>query len=185
MKSVAIEEGNTEGEPALVARAQHGDVRAFEQLYGLYLDRIYGLCMRLVRNTAVAEDCTQQAFVNAWSALPEFEGRSSFGTWIHRIAANVAIGDRRNVARFPQGHSSDVEGIGGPVIFDTPVEVRDIEAAIQDLPDGARDVLILSGIYGFSHAEVATTLGIAEGTCRAQLHRAREILRDRLQLDGK
>jgi RNA polymerase sigma-70 factor (ECF subfamily) len=185
MKSVAIEDSNTEGEPTLVVRAQRGDARAFEQLYRLYLDRIYGLCMRLVRNTAAAEDCTQQAFVNAWTALPGFEVRSSFGTWIHRIAANVAIGDRRKAARFPQSVSGEVEGIGGPVIFDTPMEVRDIEAAIQALPDGARHVLVLCGIYGFSHAEVATMLSIAEGTCRAQLHRAREILRARLHLDGE
>jgi RNA polymerase sigma-70 factor, ECF subfamily len=185
MNSVAVEESKSEGELALVVRAQQGDVRAFEQLYRLYLDRIYGLCMRLVRDTAVAEDCTQQAFVNAWTALPDFKARSSFGTWLHRIAANVAIGDRRKVARYPEGRSSEVEGIGGPAIFDTPVEVRDIEAAIQALPDGARDVLVMCGIYGFSHAEVATLLGVAEGTCRAQLHRAREILRGRLQLDGK
>jgi RNA polymerase sigma-70 factor (ECF subfamily) len=185
MNSVAVEAGDNEGELALVVRAQRGDVRAFEQLYRLYLDRIYGLCMRLVRNTHVAEDCTQQAFVNAWTALPDFKARSSFGTWIHRIAANVAIGDRRKVARFPEGRSPEVEGIGGPITFDTPVEVRDIEVAIQALPDGARDVLVLCGIYGFSHAEVATMLGIAEGTCRAQLHRAREILRGQLHLDGK
>jgi RNA polymerase sigma-70 factor, ECF subfamily len=185
MNSVAVEAGDNEGELALVVRAQRGDVRAFEQLYRLYLDRIYGLSMRLVRNTHVAEDCTQQAFVNAWTALPDFKARSSFGTWIHRIAANVAIGDRRKVARFPEGRSPEVEGIGGPITFDTPVEVRDIEVAIQALPDGARDVLVLCGIYGFSHAEVATMLGIAEGTCRAQLHRAREILRGQLHLDGK
>jgi RNA polymerase sigma-70 factor (ECF subfamily) len=184
MNSVAVEESNTEGDLALVTRAQHGDVRAFEQLYRQYLERIYGLCVRLVRDTALAEDCTQQAFVNAWTALPDFKARSSFGTWLHRIAANVALGDRRKAARYPQGLSPEVDAIGGPVMFDTPVEVRDIEAAIQSLPDGARDVLVLCGIYGFSHAEVATMLGLAEGTCRAQLHRAREILRDRLHLDG-
>jgi RNA polymerase sigma-70 factor (ECF subfamily) len=185
MISAAVQESNTEGELALVARAQRGDVPAFEQLYRLYLARIYGLCMRLVRNTAAAEDCTQQAFVNAWRALPEFKARSSFGTWLHRIAANVALGDRRKVARSPESFSAPVEAMGGPVIFDTPVEVRDIEAAIQALPDGARDVLVLCGIYGFSHAEVAAMLGLAEGTCRAQLHRAREILRGQLHLDGK
>jgi RNA polymerase sigma-70 factor (ECF subfamily) len=185
MNSVAVEKNNTEGELALVVRAQHGDVRAFEQLYRLYLNRIYGLCVRLVRNPTIAEDCTQQAFVNAWTALPDFKARSSFGTWIHRIAANVAIGDRRKVARFPEGFSPEVGGIGGSVMFDTPVEVRDIETAIQALPDGARDVLVLCGIYGFSHGEAATMLGLAEGTCRAQLHRAREILRARLHLDGK
>ncbi|HEV2703296.1 MAG TPA: sigma-70 family RNA polymerase sigma factor [Steroidobacteraceae bacterium] len=183
MNSVAVEGCNPEGELALVVRAQHGDLRAFEKLYRAYVDRIYGLCMRLVRNTATAEDCTQQAFVNAWTALPEFKARSSFGTWVHRIAANVALSDRRKVVRVSQGPLPEQES-SGPVIFDTPMEVHDIEAAIQALPDGARDVLILCGIYGFSHAEVATMLGIAEGTCRAQLHRARELLRGRLHLEG-
>lgn len=184
MNSVAVEECNPEGEVALVVRAQHGDLRAFEQLYRAYVERIYGLCVRLVRNTATAEDCTQQAFINAWTALPGFKARSSFGTWMHRIAANVAIGDRRKVARLSQVPSYEPDRNDGPAIFDTPVEVRDIEAAIQALPEGARDVLILCGIYGFSHGEVATMLGTAEGTCRAQLHRARELLRDRLHLDG-
>jgi RNA polymerase sigma-70 factor (ECF subfamily) len=184
MNSVAVEDSDTEGEPALVIRAQHGDVRAFEQLYRLYLDRIYGLCVRLVRNTALAEDCTQQAFVNAWTALPEFKARSSFGTWLHRIAANAALADRRKGLRAATVPTPEVEGIGGPVTFDTPMEVRDIETAIQALPDGARDVLVLCGIYGFSHAEVAALLGLAEGTCRAQLHRARELLRSRLHPDG-
>jgi RNA polymerase sigma-70 factor (ECF subfamily) len=184
MNSVAVEESSAEGEPALVVRAQRGDVRAFEQLYRRYVERIYALCMRLVRNTASAEDCTQQAFVNAWTSLPDFKARSSFGTWMHRIAANVALGDRRKAARYPQGLPPEVDAIGGPVVFDTPLEVRDIEAAIHSLPDGARDVLVLCGIYGFSHAEVATMLGVAEGTCRAQLHRARDILRGRLHLDG-
>jgi len=181
MNSVVVDNCNPEGELALVVRAQHGDLRAFEQLYRLYIDRVYGLCLRLVRNTAAAEDCTQQAFVSAWTALPGFKARSSFGTWLHRIAANAALGDRRKAAR----DSPDASvGASGPIVFDTPVEVRDIEAAIQALPDGARDVLILCGIYGFSHAEVATMLGIAEGTCRAQLHRARDLLRGRLHLDG-
>lgn len=184
MNSVAVDEYNPEGDLALVVRAQHGDLRAFEALYRTYVDRVYGLCMRLVRNTAVAEDCTQQAFVNAWTALPGFKARSSFGTWIHRIAANVALGDRRKVARDSGAPSTDAGDDRGPVVFDTPLEVRDIESAIQALPDGARDVLILCGIYGFSHGEVATLLGVAEGTCRAQLHRARELLRDRLHLDG-
>jgi RNA polymerase sigma-70 factor, ECF subfamily len=184
MNSVAVEDCNPEGEATLVVRAQHGDLRAFEHLYRAYVDRIYGLCVRLVRNAAAAEDCTQQAFINAWAALPGFKARSSFGTWIHRIAANVAIGDRRKVARLAEVSSSEPDRNDGPAIFDTPVEVRDIEAAIQALPEGARDVLILCGIYGFAHGEVATMLGIAEGTCRAHLHRARELLRGRLHLDG-
>lgn len=165
----------------LVARAQGGDVRAFERLYRLYAARIHGLCMRLVRNVAVAEDCTQQAFINAWTALPGFQSRSSFATWLHRIAVNVALAQR---TKDPFRGDSAVVEAACSCTLDTPVEVRDIETAIQALPAGARDVLILCGIYGFSHDEAARMLGIASGTCRAQLHRARELLRERINQDG-
>ena len=167
----------------LIVRAARGDQRAFEQLYRTHVDRVYGLCLRMTRNTATAEDCTQQAFIQAWNALPRFEKRSAFGTWLHRIAVNIVLGQRRGAmdvlltAVPAEAHDTDV-------VFDTPVEVAEMEAAIERLPDGARDVLILSGIYGYSHGETASMLGIAEGTCKAQLHRARQLLRERLSLEA-
>jgi RNA polymerase sigma-70 factor (ECF subfamily) len=171
-------------EQMLVARASRGDQRAFERLYRTHVDRVYGLCLRMTRNAATAEDSTQQAFVRAWESLPRFEGRSAFSTWLHRIAVNVVLGQRRT-------GKGDLVVTGvededdGPVIFDTPVEVAEIEAAIDSLPEGARDVLVLSGIYGYSHVEIAPMLGVAEGACRAQLHRARRLLRERLNLEAR
>ena len=166
----------------LVTRARQGDVRAFEQLYRDHVGRVHGLCLRLTRDGTTAEDCTQQTFINAWSALQSFQERSSLATWLHRIAVNVVLGLRRSRIAVLEESAQELDELDLPLTFDTPVEVADIEAAIGALPDGARHVLVLSGIYGYSHSEVASMLDIAEGTCKAQLHRARQLLRKRLNL---
>lgn len=166
-------------EELLIARAARGDQHAFELLYRAHVDRVHGLCLRMTRNTATAEDSTQQVFIRAWEALPRFERRSAFGTWLHRIAVNVVLGQRRSPRFDPPVAVTDDDD--GPVTFDTPVEVAEIEAAIDSLPEGARDVLILSGIYGYSHVEIAPMLGVTEGACRAQLNRARRLMRERLE----
>jgi len=163
----------------LIARARGRDVRAFEALYRRHVGKVHGLCLRMTGHHDRAEDCTQQTFINAWRALPTFEGRSAFGSWLHRIAVNIVLAQRpRAFEPLP-----DTNDDAGPVVFDTPLEVSAIEAAITGLPPGARDVLVLSGIYGYSHAETAAMLGVAEGTCKAQLHRARGLLRERLGLE--
>jgi RNA polymerase sigma-70 factor (ECF subfamily) len=174
-------------EGALVQRARSGDTRAFERLYREHVGKVYGLCLRMTRDTALAEDCTQETFVNAWRALDRFETRSSLATWLHRIAVNVALGKRRKA--MPVVASSDdieveEEAVETEWTLETPLEVKEIETAIGQLPEGARDVLVLYAIYGYSHAETAQMLGVAEGTCKAQLHRARGLLRDRLGVRG-
>jgi RNA polymerase sigma-70 factor, ECF subfamily len=164
---------------ALLARARGGDVRAFEALYRGHVARVHGLCLRMTREPDRAEDCTQQTFINAWRSLPRFEGRSAFGSWLHRIAMNVVL-SQRPVKFEPLPEAGDVQH---EWTLDTPMEVGAIEAAIAALPPGARDVLILSGIYGYAHTETASMLGIAEGTCKAQLFRARALLRTALGLE--
>ena len=136
-------------------------MRAFERLYRDHVGRVYGLCLRLTRDAAHAEDCVQEAFINAWRALGRFETRSSFSTWLHRIAVNVVLAKRRR----PQLTTELPPGA---------------EEAVGALPQAARDALVLCGIYGYSHGEAAQMLGVAEGTCKAQLHRARALLRSRL-----
>lgn len=176
-----------EWEAGLVQRARGGDVRAFERLYRDHIGNVYGLCLRMTRERTAAEDCAQEAFLNAWRALGRFETRSSFGTWLHRIAVNVVLNRRRRVATQaempPMPADPDEEPAGPPEewTLDTPVEVHEIEAAVGSLPDGARDALVLCGIYGYSHGEASQMLGIAEGTCKAQLHRARALVRGRLE----
>ncbi len=145
------------------------------------MGRVHGLCLRMTRRPDRAEDCTQQAFINAWRALPTFEGRSAFGSWLHRIAVNVVLSQRPvTFEPLPDAGAGEVEHEWS---LDTPLEVGAIEAAIDALPPGARDVLILSGIYGYAHTETAAMLGIAEGTCKAQLFRARALLRTALGLE--
>src|SRR6266702_7612966 len=95
MTQIEPEDTRVDWERALVQRACGGDVRAFERLYREHAGRVYGLCLRMTRDPALAEDCTQETFVNAWRALERFETRSSLATWLHRIAVNVALGKRR------------------------------------------------------------------------------------------
>jgi RNA polymerase sigma-70 factor (ECF subfamily) len=168
-------------EYALVVRARRGDTRAFERLYRLHAGRVNGLCLRLTRDPALAEDCVQETFIRAWRALERFEARSRVSTWLHRIAVNVVLERRRR-------RSEELEVTMDPqdmpyesALPDTPVEEAEIEAAIDSLPQGARDALTLCGIYGYGHQEAASMLGVAEGTCKAQLHRARALVRRRLE----
>jgi len=177
------QENRIEWEGALVQRAVAGDTRAFERLYREHSGRVYGLCLRMTRDAQLAEDCTQDTFINAWKALKQFETRSSLGTWLHRIAVNVSLGKRRKATPVLEPQPEDEDGTLGGWTFETPVEVRELETAIGDLPDGARDALVLHALYGYSHGEAAQMLGIAEGTCKAQLHRARKLLRERLNLE--
>jgi RNA polymerase sigma-70 factor (ECF subfamily) len=159
-------------------------MRAFERLYREHAGRVYGLCLRMTRDPSVAEDCTQETFINAWKALARFETRSSLATWLHRIAVNVALAKRRKPALVLES-ATDEEGetIEVEWTLETPLEVNEIEAAIEELPEGARDVLVLNAIYGYSHLEAAQMLGVAEGTCKAQLHRARSLLRKKLDVE--
>jgi RNA polymerase sigma-70 factor, ECF subfamily len=183
MTHAQAEEGRVEWEGALVQRACAGDTRAFERLYREHSGRVYGLCLRMTRDTQLAEDCTQDTFINAWRALPKFETRSSLSTWLHRIAVNVSLAKRRKNPQAEALPEDDEGGEGTEFTLETPVEVQEIETAIGELPDGARDALVLHALYGYSHGEAAQMLGIAEGTCKAQLHRARKLLRDRLGVE--
>ena len=183
MTHVRAEDTRVDWEAALVQRACAGDTRAFERLYREHAGRVYGLCLRMTRDPQLAEDCTQDTFINAWRALPRFETRSSLSTWLHRIAVNVSLAKRRKSSPVEPAPEDDEEGAAGEWSLETPVEVREIETAIGELPEGARDALVLHALYGYSHGEAAHMLGIAEGTCKAQLHRARKLLRERLHME--
>ncbi|MBV9344258.1 MAG: sigma-70 family RNA polymerase sigma factor [Gammaproteobacteria bacterium] len=136
----------------------------------------------MTRDSALAEDCTQETFVNAWRALGQFQTRSSLATWLHRIAVNVSLAKRRRALPVAEV-AEEEDGMDASWTLETPVEVRELETAIGALPDGARDALVLHALYGYTHGEAAHMLGIAEGTCKAQLHRARRLLRERLGME--
>jgi RNA polymerase sigma-70 factor (ECF subfamily) len=170
-------------ERQLVAAAAAGSTAAFEQLYRRYVARVHALCLRMTGNVATAEDCVQEAFVQAWRNLGQFETRSAFGTWLHRIAVNTVLQQARR-RRETLGEADSIERevadrMADPLAED-PARDRDLEAAIAALPAGARHVLVLVGLYGHSHEEASQLLGVAVGTCKAQLHRARALLSARL-----
>jgi RNA polymerase sigma-70 factor, ECF subfamily len=165
-------------ERALVAEARAGSEAAFEKLYRMHVGKVHGLCLRMTANREKAEDCTQEAFIQAWRALPRFESRSGFGTWLHRIAVNAVLAQGRRRREEPGSEApldDELEYISDASLGE-PGGIDDLEAAIAALPPGARRVLVLAGIYGYSHEEAAGMLGIAVGTCKAQLHRARQLL---------
>jgi len=182
MPYAQAEDSRVDWEGALVQRARAGDKRAFERLYREHAGRVYGLCLRMTRDAQLAEDCTQDTFINAWRALGKFETRSSLATWLHRIAVNVSLAKRRK-SGIVESPPEEEEGEASDWTLETPVEVQEIESAIGTLPEGARDALVLHALYGYSHIEAAHMLGIAEGTCKAQLHRARKLLRERLGVE--
>ncbi len=171
---------------ALVAAARKGDMKAFERLYRLHSGKVMGLCLRMTRRRDVAEDCVQQTFIRAWRSLAAFEGRSAFGTWLHRIAVNEVLTFQRNHGTRAESDSEAVEDaqdapVESPREYDSG-EVMDVERALATLPPGSRHVVVLQTVYGYSHEEVADMLGIAVGTCKAQLHRGRRLLRERMGL---
>jgi RNA polymerase sigma-70 factor (ECF subfamily) len=169
-----------------VARAAAGDRGAFERLYRLHVNRVFSLCARMVTDRARAEELTQDVFVRAWEKLKLFRGESSFGTWLHRLTVNVVLNarksDGRQRSRFEE---NDEEGgmdvyagvVGMPL---PPGDMLDVEEAITRLPPGARRVFVLHDVEGYKHEEIADMLGVTSGATKAQLHRARLLLRQAL-----
>ena len=164
-----------------VARAAAGDVRAFEELYRLHLPRVHSLVRRMTAGRD-ADELTQDVFVRVWQKLGTFRGDSSFATWLHRLAVNVVI------ERFRTDQARRARLLDGEEIFEVlagPAQTRDIgmdfEAALEKLPDGAREIFVLHDVEGYKHHEIATMLEISAGTSKAQLHRARMMLRKHLK----
>jgi len=171
-------------ETALVARATAGDSRAFEALYRAHVDRVYGLCLRMTGNVGEAEDCAQEAFIQAWKQLARFRGDSAFGTWMHRIAVNAVLGRIRKSKREQDRIQVAAEMASSPASLGDSGELRDLADAIDRLPEGARHVFVLNAVYGYSHEESSDMLGVAVGTTKAQLHRARRLLAQQLEEQG-
>ncbi len=171
-------------EAVWIRRAKKSDSRAFEKLYRMHIDKVYGLCLRMTGNVAEAEDCAQEAFIQAWNKLSKFRGESAFATWLHRIAVNAVLGRIRKSKREQDRIQVAAEISAGPASIGDSGNLRDLSDAVDRLPEGARHVFILSGVYGYSHEETSNMLGIAVGTSKAQLHRARRLLSQQLTEEG-
>ena len=186
-RKVDATEPITAGLAADVALAAAGDRHAFERVYRAHVDRVYSVCVRMTADRAMAEELTQDTFVRAWDKLALFRGESSFGTWLHRLAVNVVLNARKAEGRLRRhvpastDAREDEPGIQvATTLTFAPGEWMDIEQAIARLPKGARRVFVLHDVEGYRHEEIGEMLGITAGGSKAQLHRARMLLREAL-----
>ena len=171
-----------------VTLAARGDRRAFERLYRENVNRVFSVCARMVGDRGRAEELTQDVFVRAWQKLAQFRGDSAFSTWLHRLAVNVVLNDRKAVKREEGRRESSIEDVDalasrrtrGPEGDTSPGLSMDLEQAIAGLPPGARKVFVLHDVHGYTHEEIGGMLGVTSGGCKAQLHRARMLLREAL-----
>jgi RNA polymerase sigma-70 factor (ECF subfamily) len=175
----------SDGDRADARRAAAGDVRAYERLYRAHLPKIYSLVSRMAGRDE-ADELTQDVFVRAWQKLGLFRGDSAFGTWLHRLAVNVVLEWMRARRHEKLRHQGDPETVfrtapGRPV---RPDLALDFEAALAELPEGAREVFVLHDVEGHKHGEIGSLLGISVGTSKAQLHRARMLMRRFLETRG-
>jgi RNA polymerase sigma-70 factor (ECF subfamily) len=171
---------------ALVAKAAAGDRAAFEGLYRAHVGRVYALCVRMAGDRVAAEELTQDVFVRAWEKLGLFRGESAFSTWLHRLAVNVVLQDRRaswrRERRILAAPDEVLEQLPSPddrAQARRPAEI-DLDTALPKLPPGARAVFVLHDIEGYPHEEIAAMLGVTVGTTKTQLFRARRMLREAL-----
>jgi RNA polymerase sigma-70 factor (ECF subfamily) len=168
-----------------VLLAAGGDRKAFERLYRSHVNRVFTLCTRMCGSRVRGEELTQDVFVRAWEKLPQFRGDAQFSTWIHRVAVNIVLTDRKNEARNRKRMVEDESDDGETPLQKASVtpgygDRMDITAAMEQLPKGARQIFVLHDIEGYKHEEIAEMCGITAGGSKAQLHRARLLLREAL-----
>ena len=163
-----------------MALAAGGDPSAFERLYRTHVARIHSLTRRML-SAQEADEVTQDIFVRTWQKLGQFRGESAFSTWLHRLAVNVVIERRRSFAIQRGRMSDDPDALDMLTVAPGRADLKvDFESAIDQLPPGAREIFVLHDVEGYKHREIAVLLGIATGTSKRQLHRARMLMRKHL-----
>ena len=171
-----------DSERADVALAAAGDEQAFERLYRQHVPRIHSLVRRMAGGgESEVDELVQDVFVRAWQRLSTFRGEAAFGTWLHRLAVNLVLNAQKSSARGRKLFDDDaaIEITAGR--RETPEVAMDLEDALEMLPKGARQIFVLHDVEGFLHEEIAGMLGVATGTSKAQLHRARMLMRKHLE----
>jgi RNA polymerase sigma-70 factor (ECF subfamily) len=171
--------GRAESNESLVRQAQDGDMRAFEDLYRRTSDRVYAVCLRMSGDSDRATELVQDVFVRVWQKLPGFRGESQFTTWLHRLTVNLVLQERRSRSRREAREigSADLERYGHAARRSMPGTKVDLERAIAALPDKARRVLVLRDVEGYKYDEIARMTGVSLGTVKAQIHRARGLVK--------
>ncbi|WP_394388598.1 RNA polymerase sigma factor [Shewanella woodyi] len=162
-------------EKNLIEQAQQGNKKAFKQLYDLHHKRVYALCYRLSGQHYLAEEATQETFVRLWQKLPQFRGDSQFSTWLHSMTVNQALNSIKKHKSFWVRFSpiSEQVELGGD-----EMEYQALDKHLLKLPERARIVFVLFAVEGYQHHEIAHKLNIAQGTSKAQYHRARKLLQE-------
>jgi len=179
--AVAAGPSSWKADAADASRAAGGDFRAFERLYRAHVNRVHALARRMLSPDEAAE-ATQDVFVRAWQKIGSYRGEAAFGTWLHRLAVNVLLGRRQVLKLERERHLEDdsvLALIPARVARTSDLSV-DFEAALERLPAGARQVFVLHDVEGYRHEEIAEFLGVSSGTTKAQLLRARMLLRGHL-----
>lgn len=178
--------GARQDEVALIERCRNGDLGAFEELYRTHAGRLYSVALRLLGNPADAEDLLQEIFLAAHRKLDTFRGESALGTWLYRLATNLCLDhlrSRSGRSRQLTDPIDDEQGLfdlGSSTLAEQTVTKMDLERALARLPEGCRAAFVLHDIEGLEHREVAEVLGVAEGTSKSQVHKARLKLRGML-----
>jgi RNA polymerase sigma-70 factor (ECF subfamily) len=167
--------------PDLVARCQAGEVDAFAEVYARYAARIFTLATRMSGSPETGEDLLQEIFLQAYRKIGSFKGDAALGTWLYRLALNHCLDFVRSrharMDKVTDAIDTDGYGFSPAARRDTPVERIDLERAVQQLPEGCREVFVLHDVEGYEHKEIAAMLGIAEGTSKSQVFKARMKLR--------
>ena len=185
-----VVQGFTEAEA--IERAKAGDAVAFEALYAMHKRRVYSLCLRMVSNTAEAEDLAQEAFLQLFRKIATFRGESAFSTWLHRLSVNVVLMHLRKKGlnevsldelMEPQQEDGPKKDVGAKDnVLAGSIDRVNLERCIESLPPGYRIIFVLHDIEGYEHNEIAEMMGCSIGNSKSQLHKARMKLRDLLRL---
>lgn len=172
-------------ENELISKAKKGDKQAFRSLYDEHIGRVYALCYRLTGEKGIAEDASQEVFIQLWKKLGNFDGQSQFSTWLHSVTANITISYMRKQKGWVQ-RMFNLESSG---INEMPAEENstdvDLEALVIRLPERARMVFVLHAIEGYRHEDIASMLNMAVGSSKAQFFRAKQLLKDFMGVDDE
>ena len=166
--------------PDLVVRCQAGDVDAFAELYARHSARIFSLAARMAGSPETGEDLLQEVFLQAYRKIGGFKGDAAVGTWLYRLALNHCLDFVRSRQAKMDKATDAIDGEDRSEVAarrESPVERLDLERAIRQLPEGCREVFVLHDVEGYEHKEIAAMLGIAEGTSKSQVFKARMKLR--------